>query len=110
VVGWVDTGRAGVVVMNSEMRDNGPYLDSEQVQIQYANWSTGMKAGGLKVKDIKTLLIREALMIAGVEVSEHERAVLVQLAGCTRAQAQVLAGWLIRAAHPQAASLPESNR
>lgn len=75
------------------MRDNGPYASIGQVRQQVSNVIFGMPPG----LDLPAMLIREALMIAGVDLSEFEEE-FAQQAGLmmTAEQAQVIAGWLIR--------------
>lgn len=76
-----------------EKRDIGPYLDGAQVRQQWDSWVRGMPVPEHQAIE---MLIREALMIAGVQPSEHELQVLGST-GLHPAFAQVLAGWLIRA-------------
>jgi hypothetical protein len=75
------------------VRDNGPYAGIAQVRQQVRNVTFGMPPGF----DLPVMLMREALMICGVDLSEFEEE-FVQHAGLllTAEQAQVMAGWLIR--------------
>jgi hypothetical protein len=94
--------------MSDEIRDVGPYVSVQQVTEQFGNWSRGMSAV-LPAHDTVVMLLTESLMLAGVHVSAYEQQVL-RSRGLDPVFAQVLSGWLIRAAHPSTESLPDEER
>lgn len=90
---------AAMTTEPSPWRDNGPYETAGQVRKQFAAVTYGTDAV-MTQHDQVLIVIREALMIAGVQPSMYEAEWLA--AACADGQisiehAQILAGWLIRA-------------
>jgi hypothetical protein len=81
---------------DSEVRDNGPYTDADQLMRQFANWSRGMPDAGLNSTEAGHMLLAEVLMMAGVQPSAFELEVAFAHE-MTPAMIQVFAGWLLRA-------------
>jgi hypothetical protein len=81
---------------DSEIRDNGPFYHADQVMQQFANWSRGMPDAGLNSTEAAHMLLREALLLAGVQPSKLELDYAFAH-GLDPALTQIVAGWLIRA-------------
>jgi len=86
----------------SEFRDNGPFDDADQVIRQWASWSRGMQ-GLLSNREAARMLLLEALLIAGRQPTTFEKDYLEGIE-IDPILSQILAGWLISAAHSELAA------
>lgn len=91
-------------------RDNGPYETAGQARKQFSAATHGTDAV-MTQHDQVHIVIREALMIAGVTPSIYEAQWLADACGDGQIgveQAQIIAGWLIRArlGEPRRAGAP----
>ncbi len=64
---------------DDEMRDIGPYRDVHQAMKQFDNWSKGIPQHGSMFGLSERMMIREALLMAGVEPSDFEMDYLADL-------------------------------
>lgn len=80
------------------MRDNGPYHTRDQVRTQFDVLTAGIPVPSDDVANgLHEMVIREALMIAGVQLTEFEAASVTWIARqCGPEEAQVLAGMIVR--------------
>lgn len=90
---WDDTIAEGALI-----RDVGPYADAGQAMKVFAQWTPPSPVSRY-VKAV--MLVDEAVLIGMVEVSDFERAYL-HVHGLEPTMATIVAGWIIRAAHPEA--------
>lgn len=80
------------------MRDIGPYESIEQARAQIAATTHGIPATDSARGFIGELVLMEALLLAGVQISAWEDVVRQEVvAALSPEAAQVIAGWLIRA-------------
>lgn len=86
------------IAVRARFRDVGPYPDVVQAMKQYATWSVDLPGPNAAIAQAK---VQEALMISMVETAAFEREYLTAH-GLDPIMATIVAGWIIRAAHPQA--------
>lgn len=83
------------------LRDNGPYRDELQARDQFDAAVFGMPTGrddGRGGDWRAMMVLREALMLAGVETTPYEDQVAETISGaCDPQITQVIASWIIRA-------------
>jgi hypothetical protein len=89
-------------VEGNPMRDNGPYLTTDQAAAQFDAVSFGVSfavpPGALSADTARALVLFEALLLGDVAPSDFERLVITQLSQtCGSVTAQVIAGWIVRA-------------
>ena len=79
----------------SPIRDNGPYLSSAAARAQFDAVAFGVPGDPAAAAG---LVLSEALLMGGVQPTEFEAGVLVDLGRrLDPATVQVLAGWVVRA-------------
>lgn len=86
------------VAEGAQFRDVGPYPDLVRAMQHYAAWSAGLPGPNVVIARAK---VREALLIGMVEMTAFEREYLTAH-GMDPIMATIVAGWIIRAAHPEA--------
>lgn len=94
------------------IRDNGPYESAEQAQAQFLAQSFGIPDP--RDGSLANLVVREACLLTGVEVSGFEERWLIDEASRYRIDsvtAQLIAGWILRAHRAgRAAQQPPAGR
>lgn len=75
-------------------RDVGPFTDSTQAMVQFAAQMHGMPAA-LVAEQGPVMVALEACLLAGLEATEHEKAVLASV--LSSEAAVIVAGMIIRA-------------
>ena len=82
----------------SPVRDNGPYLTDEQARAQWEATRYGMPTPSVRYGKAWTAeVITEALLGTGVEVSDNERAHIMQLGETMSPETcQIINGWIMR--------------
>jgi hypothetical protein len=93
LVGLVAGPRSLLGMEPSPIRDNGPYPSSAAARAQFDAVAFGVPGDPAAASG---LVLGEALMMAGVQPSDFERGVLVDLGRLDPATVQVIAGWVVR--------------